>query len=233
MWRRATKLIAVSENERKIMSKIKQDVKIVSNGVDTEKFKLAANDKRQTTSDKRILFIGEFKWVQNRDAIKFILREIWSKLQAEIIPQMNGKGIKLWVVGKNIPDSIRKLTRDRNVIFDDKAPKETELIYQQSDVVLTPIRVGGGTSYKILEGMASGVPVVTTSLGNAMGAKENFEILIADKSEDFVGIIKKLFEDREFYNTISINARKLVEEKFNWGKIANDLNSVYESVVSL
>lgn len=230
MWRKAAKLVAVSESEKEIMEKIRKDVVIVSNGVDVNKFKMT-NDQRPTTSDKRILFIGEFKWMQNRDAIEFILKEIWPKLRSEFIPSMMDKGMKLWVVGRNIPDYIRKLTGDKNIIFDEQAPKQTELIYQKSDLLLAPIRVGGGTSFKILEAMASGVPVITTSLGNAINAKENSEIVLAQSAQDFVVSVKKLLSDVEFYKTISVNARKLVGEKFNWQKIAQDLNSVYESIV--
>ena len=150
---------------------------------------------------------------------------------AEFIPPITGGGIKLWVVGRNIPDSIRELTSDKNIIFDDKAPKETEEIFRKSNLLLAPIQVGGGTSFKILEAMASGVPVVTTDLGNAIGAKEDLEIVIANEAHDFIVKIKELFENKKFYETISQNARKLIEEKFNWQKIAGDLDSVYELVV--
>jgi len=76
------------------------------------------------------------------------------------------------------------------------------------------------------------VPVITTPLGNAINAKEDLEIVIADTPEDFIAKIKKLLEDKEFYEKIAANARKLIEEKYNWQKIAEDLNSVYESLVN-
>lgn len=236
MWKKATKLVAVSEIEKKIMSEIRKDVVIVSNGVDVFKFK-TTSDKRpasqrgeQATNDKRILFIGEFKWVQNIDAIEWILKEIWPKITFN--SQLSILNLKLWVVGRNIPQSIRKLTSDKNIIFDNQAPKETEEIFKKSDLLLAPIRVGGGTSFKILEAMASGVPVVTTPLGNTIAALDNEEIVIAKDSDGFVEKIRELFANEEFYKTISTNARRLVEEKYNWQKISNDLNSLYESVVS-
>jgi polysaccharide biosynthesis protein PslH len=231
-WRRVTKLVAVSESEKRIMEKVREDVSIVSNGVDVDKFKNEKSKIKSNGGEKSILFIGEFKWMQNKDAIDWIIKEIWPKLRSEFIPSMTDRGIKLWVVGRNIPESIRRLTSDRNVIFDDNAPKETEEIFKKTDLLLAPIRVGGGTSFKILEAMASGVPVVTTDLGNAIRAKESQEIVVADKPQDFVIKIKKLLEDQEFYETISMNGRKLIEEKYNWKKIAQDLNSVYESIIS-
>jgi len=230
MWRRATRLVAVSEFEKGIMTKIRKDVDVVSNGVDTGKFKFQDSKLKTDKKGKRILFIGEFKWVQNRDALSWIINEIWPKLRAEFIPSMES-GIKLWVVGRSIPQSVRKLTTDKSIIFDENAPKKTEEIFRKADLLLAPIRVGGGTSFKILEAMASGVPVVTTGLGNAIGGKEDSEIVVSKDTQGFVGKIKKLLEDREFYETISINGRKLIEEKFNWQKIAGDLDSVYESAL--
>lgn len=233
MWRKASKLVAVSGFEKKIMSKIRKDVIVVSNGVDIAKFNPPAGKSKLKADgqEKRILFIGEFKWVQNRDAIAWIIKEIWPKLRAEFIPEMTDKGIKLWVVGRSIPDSIRSLTSDKSVVFDDQAPKETEEIFRKSDLLLAPIRVGGGTSFKVLEAMASGVPVVTTDLGNAIEAKKDIEIVIAKDTDDFAVKIKKLLEDKKFYGEISKNARELVERKFSWRKITQDLNSVYESVI--
>ncbi len=231
IWKRVAKLVAVSENEKKIMEKIRKDVALVSNGVDINKFKVRSQKSEVRSSEKKILFIGEFKWVQNRDAIEWIVKEIWPKLREEFIPSMTDGGMKLWVVGRNIPQSIRKLTNDKSIVFDDEAPKETEKIYEAADLLLAPIRVGGGTSFKILEAMASGVPVITTPLGNAINAKENLEIVIANDLDGFVQKIRELFANKEFYGAISKNGRHLVEEKYNWQKISQDLNSVYSSVV--
>jgi polysaccharide biosynthesis protein PslH len=233
MWMKADKLVAVSEIEKEIMEKKREDVVIVSNGVDIKKFNTLDSGSKFKINDGeiRILFIGEFKWIQNRDAIEWIIKEIWPKLRAEFIPSMTDRGIKLWVVGRSIPDSIRNLTSDKNIIFDDHAPKETERIFEKSCLLLAPIRVGGGTSYKILEAMASGVPVITTNLGNALGAKEESEIIVGTDAQDFVVKIKNLLEDKEYYKTISLNARKLIEKKYNWKKISQDLDSVYESAI--
>lgn len=231
MWKKATKLVAVSEYEKKMMEKIRRDVVVVANGVDIEQFTISNLQFTKDKKEKRILFIGEFKWMQNRDAIGWIIKDIWPKLMAEFIPSMTEKGLKLWIVGRNIPSSIKKLTTGKNIIFDENAPKETEQIYQKADLLLAPIRVGGGTSFKILEAMASGVPVLTTELGNALEAEVGKEIIVATDTDDFVVKIKEVLEDKGFYEKISNNGRKLIEEKYNWKKISNDLESVYESVM--
>src|SRR3989344_2521591 len=123
-WKKADKLIAVSEEE------------------------------------KRVLFIGDFKWMQNRDAALWILKEIWPEIKSKITHstssgQSSKLNLKLWVVGRNIPESIKKLG-DESVIFDENNQQETQDIFKDADLLLAPIRIGGGTSFKILEAMANG-----------------------------------------------------------------------------
>lgn len=220
-WKKVRKLVAVSEIEKEIMGKKRGDVLIVSNGVDTEKYKVLNIKYKAAKTEKRALFIGDFKWVQNRDAAEWILRDIWPKIH---------NSVKLWIVGRKIPDNIKAMGDD-GVFFDENAPEDTNLIFQKADILFAPIRVGGGTSFKILEAMASGVPVMTTLLGNAINAKDNLEIIVGKTSEDFVKSIKKLLEDKKFYEEISANARKLVEEKYDWKKIVEKLESVYKSAI--
>ena len=139
--------------------------------------------------------------------------------------------MSLWVVGRNIPDSIKKLTDDRNVLFDENAPMETSEIFKQADALLSPIRVGGGTSFKILEAMASGVPVITTSLGiEGIDAEKDKDVLIADTAEGLANKTIGLLEDQEKYTRLAKNARVLIEKKYDWKVIVKQLEKIYESV---
>lgn len=217
-WKSADKLVAVSQREAQIMN---ADY-IVPNGVDTDKFKLYSGGNK-------ILFIGDFKWLQNRDSAQFILNEIWPKV---IDSKRVKKENSLWVVGRKIPEYIKKIGGE-NVVFDENSPSDTYEIYKQSKILLAPIRVGGGTSFKILESMASGVPVVTTSLGNeGIGAKDKESVVLADSAEEFAYAINTLLEDKDYFETIAKNARKLIEQKYSWDKISLELERVYKEVVS-
>lgn len=215
-WKKAKILVAVSEKEARVM----EATQIVPNGVDAKKFKSYTSN--YNLKQKRILFIGDFKWLENRDSAKWILKKIWPQLKSKI-----NHGIKLWVVGRKIPQSIRKLSKDRDVIFDENAPKATPLIYRKSSILLSPIRIGGGTSFKILEAMASGVPVVTTTLGKE-GITKGSELVIANTTEEVIELTAKLFGEKEYYENISKSARELIEYNYDWQKIAKKLENVYE-----
>lgn len=220
-WKQADKLIAVSQKEADEMSR--NDVEVIPNGVDIEKFKFKKMDKNK--KEKRVLFIGDFKWIQNRDSAMYIIKNIWPKVSSK------NKDAKLWIVGKNIPDSIKSY-EDSSIIFDENAPDETEKIFQDAYVLLSPIRVGGGTNFKILEAMSSGTPVVTTLLGNeGILAKDNEEILISDKPEEFSQKTLQLLSDEYLYEKISRNGRKFIEKNFDWNNITFKLNKIYKNLL--
>lgn len=230
-WRKATKLIAVSEDEKKLMKR--RDTEIVENGVDTSEFKVSsAGWRTKFKQTKTVLFIGDFKWVQNRDSIEWILKDIWPQINSELRTRNLELNLKLWVVGRNIPEYIKKMTTDESVVFDENAPRETSEIFKKADILIAPIRVGGGTSFKILEAMASGVPVVTTNLGiEGIKAKDTEEVLISDDTQGIIDNIIGLLGNEKIYDRIVNNARRLIEEEYDWKQIVGKLEKVYESAI--
>ncbi len=229
-WNKATKLVAVSEEEKKIMGR--EDTEVVPNGVDLQKFKVQSSKFKVKKQEKRVLFIGDFKWIQNRDAVTWLLKEIWPHFSRQRRDSRGKPKIMLWIVGKKIPDSIRKLTTDPHVVFDENAPDDTAEIFEKADVLLAPIRIGGGTSFKILEAMASGVPVITTPLGReGIDAKGKEEILLAKTTEEFVENIDNIFDNEKLYIKIAQNARKLIEEKYDWKIIVKKLEQAYQDAI--
>jgi len=220
-WKKATKMIAVSNEDKRIIEQKNLHTTIVANGVDTEKFSF-----KKKKSISRILFLGDFKWIQNRDAVTFIIKEIWPLINSEL-------KMKLWIVGRKIPNSIRKLTNDSNIIFDeDSSGKPTEELFQKADILLAPIRIGGGTSYKILESMSCGTPVVTTPLSaGALGVKDGQELIVGKNASELAEKTMRLLQDKKLYKKIAKNGRKLIEEKYTWKEIVKKLNEVYKSAV--
>lgn len=219
-WKKSKVLIAVSEEDRKIMN----SNEIVQNGVDIKKFKLRDPNFKFEEEGKRILFIGDFKWIENRDTAKWILKKIWPQVRAKI------DKLKLWIVGRKIPAKIRKLSSDSYVIFDENAPKDTSLIYRRAFLLLSPIRIGGGTSFKILEAMASGVPVITTSLGKESITKGN-EIIVANTTEEVIDSLSRLLRDKSYYSYLAKSARALIEKEYDWKKITFKLEDIYTNTI--
>src|SRR3990167_3422641 len=228
-WAKADAVVSVSNEDKKIIKLINDKVFIVPNGVDIQEFKIQNLKFKIDGTERTILFIGDFRWVENRDAAEFILKDIWPIIESKFKSQKSK--IKLWIVGKKIPDSIRKLGID-GAIFDENAPSDTSKIFEKADLLLAPIRIGGGTSFKILEAMASGVAVVTTRLGAiGIGAKDRKEVIIADDNQEFADNVIEVLNNKNLYGKIAENARSFVEEKYNWENITKELEKAYRSVV--
>lgn len=230
-WKKATKLIAVSEEEKKLMKR--KDVVVVQNGVDEKNLTIkSAGWRTKFKQQKKILFIGDFKWLQNRDAVGWILKKIWPLVNAKVKALNEKVDLKLWIVGRQIPDEIKKIEGE-NVIFDENAPKETADIYNQADLLLAPIRIGGGTSFKILESMACGIPVITTKLGiEGIDATDGKEVLVAETEEDLASLVFEIIFNDNAYEKLTKSARKLIEEKYTWSAIVKKLERVYQSALS-
>ena len=141
--------------------------------------------------ERRILFIGNFSYIQNLDAVEWLLKDIWKYIkEQEIVMQYN---LLLWVVGRRIPDHLKKLAKgDDSVLFDEQV-EDTASAYHKAYISLAPIRVGGGSNLKILESMACGIPVIATTMANkGIGAVPNKEILLADTKEEYARQLLRL-----------------------------------------
>lgn len=225
MWKQASRVVAVSEKDQAVMRQAGVLASLVSNGVDVERFsfKTKSFDNPKT---KKILFIGDFKWLQNRDSVSFIIKEIWPNIRSQF-------DVKLWIVARDIPESIRSLTNNPKILFDtESSAKSAPEIFQEADVLLAPIRVGGGTSYKILESMSCGTPVVTMPLSaNAINAVDGEHLLVGRVPQELADKTVELLENSKMYKNIAVNARKLIEENYSWKKIAKELEDVYKGVL--
>lgn len=217
-WKKASAVVCMSEAEKAFMG---DNAFVCGNGVDTIFYKLLARKK-----DFRILFLGNFKWFQNLDAARFLLTEIWPRIQ-DRLPEA-----KLFVVGKHIPENLKN-RQTAGVVFDENAPDDTRKIYKEADILLAPIRASGGTSFKVLEAMATGLPVVTTPLvEETLFARDGEQLLVVpeDDPEGFAKKTVELLQNNLLYQRIAKNARMLVEEKYDWKIIVRQLEEVYTSI---
>ncbi|EKD68260.1 MAG: glycosyl transferase family 2, partial [uncultured bacterium] len=83
--------------------------------------------------------------------------------------------------------------------------------------------------FKILEALASGVPVVATRLAaEGIDVEHEKHVLVADNPESIISCIQQLAKDRKLYEKLEKNGRKLIELKYSWDAIGNDLRNVYE-----
>lgn len=220
-WRQAAKVVAMSDEDRKIMiSEVPRlDVDIVPNGVDSEYF---STPLAKRSEENIILYLGNFTWLQNREAVDVLVRIIWPKIK-ESLPDA-----KLWIIGKEAHKFFPNLsTYDIRV----DSVSDVREIYQKASVLVAPIFGGGGTRYKNLEAFASGLPVVTTSIGiRGTDAKDGREVIVRDDPEDIATSASEILNNPKLYQKIAANAKKMVKQKYDWDPIAKKLSLIYEEL---
>lgn len=221
-WKKAKRLAAMSQEDKKFIENYKESltVDVVANGVDIEYF---AKTKRQKPKVPTVLFIGNFKWLPNRDATMFLVREIWPQIKDKV------KDARLWIVGRNPPEEILRL-KAKDIIVDGEV-EDIRLAYGASDVLLAPIRNGRGTKYKILEAMATKTPIVGTPLAvEGINIKNNKEALVASSASQLANETIKILNDQKLGAKIANSAYALVSGDFDWKGISEKLDNLYQKV---
>lgn len=221
-WKKAKRLAAMSEDDKTFIqeSNLKLKVDVVANGVDIDYF---AKTKRIKTKTPTILFVGNFKWLPNRDATKFLVEEIWPKFKSKF------KNGKLWIVGRNPTQDIKSYSSSDIEVSENI--EDIRTAYGKSDVLLAPIRNGRGTKYKILEAMATHTPIIGTPLATeGIEAQDKKHALIASSAEKLSEKTAFLLNHPEVAEKLAQNAYLLVSEKYSWKTISNSLDKVYREV---
>ncbi len=223
-WKKAKRLAAMSQEDKKFIlnSDPSLEVDVVANGVDIDFF---AKTKRVKTKAPTVLFVGNFKWLPNRDATKFLVEEIWPKIKSQI-PEA-----KLWIVGRNPPKDIVAYAKE-NIIVDADV-EDIRTAYGSADVLLAPIRNGRGTKYKILEAMATKTPIVGTRLAiEGINITSGKEAYVASNAQELAEKTVRVLKNPKIGAELAQNAYFLVAGDYNWRKISGKLDEVYRKVGS-
>jgi glycosyltransferase involved in cell wall biosynthesis len=159
----------------------------------------------------------------NDDAAQYFCRDILPVIRRTV------PAVELWIVGRDPSSAVRALASDTVHVtgrVDDVVP-----YYQRSAVAIVPLRAGGGTRLKILEAMALGRPVVTTSIGcEGLDVRDNDHVVTADTAESFAARTVQLLNSAELRQAIAARARELVVTQYDWDAIAGQLLRLYEEV---
>ena len=216
--------IAVSELDRDVLKRICPDGRfiVVPNGVEVERFTPNLN----AIKGNRLVWLGGFDHYPNREGVYFLLEKFYPRIKATI------PDVQLHIVGGGVTKKLEQLARkDPSVALigyvEDPLPH-----LQKASVFVAPILSGGGTRLKILEAMASGSAVVTTTIGcEGIDGIDGVHYMVADRPDQFAASVARLLGDDSFRLSMELNARKLVEAKYGYEDIVSRLSALYKERV--
>lgn len=223
-WKKTSRLVTMSEDDKRFIKNIFPDIKVnvIANGVDMDFFD---KTKHQKAEKPTVLFVGQFKWLPNLEAAKFLVESIWPLIKKKV------PDAQLLIVGRNPTQEILNLSKYPDVTIRSDV-EDIRTVYGESNVLLAPIRNGKGTKYKVLEAMATGVPIVGTPMAAEGIAIENGKhALIGKTASELANYTSALLKDNKRAEMIAKHANKLVRETYDWNRIAAELNKVYEDIV--
>ncbi len=194
---------------------------IVPNGVDLDFFRPRAPGRSDAAS---LLFFGAIDYYPNTDAVLFFLNEVMPRLT------QRDPRIVLRIVGRRPPESV--LARRSSNVEVMGAVDDVRPWIERATAVIVPLRIGGGTRLKILEAMAMGKAIVSTSLGaEGIDGVEERDLLIADDGERFAMQIIRVLQEPQLAARIGRAARQLVETRYGWDASIDRLSDFHAELV--
>ena len=196
-------------------------IETVPNGVDCEHNQPGLCGMQPDT----LIYNGAITYRANYDAVQYFLSEVYP-----CVRQQHPR-VSLTITGATSGVDRSRLAVDDSVHFsgyvDDIRP-----IVSRHTVCIAPLREGGGTRLKILEAMALGVPVVSTSKGaEGLDVIDGEHLLIADEAQAFAAAVVRLLTDDELRRKLTHQARCRVEERYDWSNIGRQFLSLVQDAV--
>lgn len=223
-WKKADIVVAVSTPDEEIIKSQGYKIKtsVIPNGAGDE---MIVNSLTQKELKKPIVFFqGNFFWLQNVEAAKFIINTI-----SPLVLKDN-KNIVIRIAGQNAEKIGR--VNDKNIEIINIAHADSAMVkklFLEASIFIAPIFGPGGTRLKILAAMGSGAPVVSTETGvEGLDVSDGQHVLIAQTPEQFRDKITGVIRNQKLFNDVRKNAYSLVKEKYQWKQIAKKLESLYQ-----
>ena len=220
-WNNVDRVVTMSEKDRRLVG---NRAVTLPNGVDLDRFRPSAAEPEP----RRILFIGSFAHLPNLMALEFFLKQVWPRLAQTT----------LHIIAGSRHEYFLNFYRDRVTVDLAQSGLEVEGFvsdvrpaYARAAVVIAPLVASAGTNIKVLEAMAMGRAVVTTSAGiNGLDLSSGKDIVLANTAEDMAGEIERLFANPAARHHIETAARQTVERDFSWDIIATRLAALYSEI---
>lgn len=194
---------------------------IVPNGVDTTYFTAATEGH-----DLSAIYTGGMNMYANKDAVLYFLREIWPMVLQKY------PGAKFYAIGQDPPRELHDFAKHDSSVIVTGFVDDVRPYVRKAAVYVVPLRVGGGTRLKVLDALAQGKAIVSTSIGcEGIGVTHEKNIFIENDAARFAARVNALFADAELRRTAGAAARELAVTTYGWSAIGSDLQHLYERLV--
>ena len=214
--------IVVSDKEYHAMKMLCPEARCITvpNGVDIDFFKPLAISEEWPS----LVFVGYMSSHPNVDAITYFHSQVYDTLKQRF------PNLKVFVVGQNPPPAVRALAKDPSICVTGFV-EDVRPYVARASVVIAPFVSGMGIKNKVLEAMAMGKPVVTTSIGvRGINATHGDHLCFADSPLKFADHVEALLLDKPKRRRIGHQAREFVMKHHSWAGVTDKIETIFHEV---
>ena len=218
--------VAVSKVDRDEMERRvpKGKIVVVSNGADLSTWLPNARFEAQT-----VLFAGHLAYLPNVDGVEFLLSEIWQLVRKQ------KPHARLILAGRDPSPVVRAAVEraETNAGIElCHSPVSMDAVAARASITVAPLRLGSGTRCKILDSMAWGLPVVSTTLGaEGIDVVDGEHLLIRDDPAEFAAAIVQLLSNAELWKKFRTTSHQLVRERYSWERVFNPMDDALRELI--
>ena len=195
---------------------------VIPNAADVEYYRPRSTDP--PPDGRTVVFFGHLSYFPNVDAVTYLVRGIWPHI-AEVNPEA-----RLKIIGGQAPPSLLALARPGVELTGFVSDLRPHLA--TAAAVVVPLRLGGGTRLKIVEAMAMGTAIVSTSLGvEGVEAVPGRDLLVEDKPAAFAQAVNRLLAEPILAARLGQSARQLAVRQYAWSGAARALENFYREML--
>ncbi|MEI8339951.1 MAG: glycosyltransferase [Verrucomicrobiota bacterium] len=198
-------------------------IKVLANGVDESYFR-REDFPPMPDPAPTILFCGAMDYSPNITGLAWYFEHC----DAEVLCRIPDR--RVLIVGKNPLPQVREFGKITGVTVTGEVP-DVRPYYQRAWLQMVPLLIGGGTRLKIVESLAIGTPVVSTTIGAQGLALENEkQLLLGDSPAEFIAAVSRLLGDTALRKRLSDSGREHVLEHYTWRILGGELSNYYEQI---
>lgn len=216
-------IVAISAEDRKkyLQLGFSGPIQTIPFGLDTGRFEPAFDVQPELT----LFHLGSMDWIPNLEGVLWFLDEVWP----EIIKKTPNATLHL--AGREMPEEISD-RKDPNVVIVGTVDDAFSFMKKHS-VMVVPLLAAGGIRVKIIEGMALGKAIISTSIGaEGIDYTDGSDIIIADTPEEFAAVVADLSDSPQKVTQLGKAARELACTKFDNAVLTQRLLSFFELIRS-
>jgi sugar transferase (PEP-CTERM/EpsH1 system associated) len=222
-WARtsASTIVATRHEAALLSAESALQVEVVRNGVEIPAVCADELPPEVKVLQPYALFLGTMDYRPNVDAVEHFANDIFP------LVRRRHPELKFVIAGRNPSRLVRKLARRPGIVVTGPLPR-VDIYVAGSTVVVAPFRIAQGIQNKILEGLAAGKPVVSTSgPARAIGARPGETLLVADSAKEFADAVVAVLENPELRRRFE-RGRDFVRQNFDWHTNLSHLEQLLE-----